>query len=310
VSVSAADDLDEGLLNHLVVEFLDHGRRAVGFLRSAQALLVTPPADAPQVADMIAYCLREAMKAIPQSQDTGEGGQWRVRSRSVVDAKERYLRTKDLPGENSDAALHDLLASIDDMALTHQEASVHQKRLIAVVVNRTGAQPLTSGTDPVGSYQDVLSRLDEAVHRRVNMDEAQVLWADSVAILRQRFLPPDVRHAELDSLAAVDSPGPDDASALVAMLAGPNHLHYFLSKIQSPEWLNLLAESGLLDPPAGQAAWPMFAAVTTLKDTHANGVARVLQSMLDRWGGGGGETLSEHGMWREPHTIWVWQVHM
>jgi hypothetical protein len=231
------------LLEHLVVEFLDHGRRAVEFLRTAQALLAAPPAGAPRTANMVGYCLREAMKAIPESQDTGGGGQWKTRSRSVVEAKDRYERTKDLPGEDSDAALQELLTRIDDMALTHQEVRIHQKRLIAVVVNRTGAQPLVSGIDPVGSYQDILSRLDEAVHHGVSLDKARKIWTDCLAILRQLFLPPDVRHAELDVLAAVDSPEREDESTLVALLAGPNHLHYFLSKIQTPAWLDILAET-------------------------------------------------------------------
>jgi hypothetical protein len=233
---------------------------------------------------MIAYCLREAMKAIPESQDTGAGGAWKIRSRSVVEAKVGYEQTKGLPGEDSDAALRELLARIDDMALTHQEESIRQKRLIAVVVDRTGAQPLVSGTDPVGAYQNVLSRLDEAVHHRVSMDGALELWIECLAILRRLFLPPDIRDTELDALAAVDSPGPTDVSALDALLAGPNHLHYFLSKIQTPAWLTTLAESELLEPPAGRAAWPMFAAVTGLKDAHAGEVAEVLQRMIERWG--------------------------
>lgn len=41
------------------------------------------------MADTIAYCLREAMKAIPESQATGGGGQWRTTSREVVKAKDR-----------------------------------------------------------------------------------------------------------------------------------------------------------------------------------------------------------------------------
>jgi hypothetical protein len=283
----SAGDLDEGLLDHLVVEFFDHGRQAVEFLRSAQALVSAPPAGVPRVDNVIAYCLREAMKIIPASQDVGGGGQWRTKSRSVVDAKRRYELTRGLPGEDSDSALRDLLTCIDDMALTHQEESIHQKRLIAVIVNRTGAQPLASGVEPVRVYQDILTRLDEAVHpghREVGIEEARQLWTDCVAILRQLFLPPEVRHRELDVLAAVDSPGPYDVSKLVALLAGPNHLHYFLSKIQTPAWLDILAESTLLEPPTGQAAWPVFAAVTALKDEHGLEVAAVLMRMMEEWG--------------------------
>jgi hypothetical protein len=285
VQVSTGD-LDEVLLDHLVVEFFDHGQQAVEFLRSAQVSLSAPPADAPRVANMIAYCLREAMKAIPASQDVGGGGQWRMKSRSVVEAKRRYELTRSLPGQDSDAALQDLLACIDDMASTHQEESIHQKRLIAVIVNRTGAQPLASGVEPVRAYQDLLTQLDEAVHpghRAVSIEEVRQMWTDCLAILRQLFLPPEVRHHKLDVLAAVDSPGPDDVSTLMTLLAGPNHLQYFLSRIQTPAWLDVLTESVLLEPPTGQAAWPVFAAVTALKDEHGLEVSAVLLRMMERW---------------------------
>lgn len=283
----SAGDLDEGLLDHLVVEFFDHGRQAVEFLRSAQALVSAPPAGVPRLGNVTAYCLREAMKVIPASQDVGGGGQWRTKSRSVVDAKRRYELTTSFPGEDSDSALRDLLTSIDDMAVTHQEESIHQKRLIAVIANRTGAQPLASGVEPVRVYQGILTRLDEAVHpghREVGIEDARQLWTDCVAILRQLFLPPEVRHRELDVLAAVHSPGTDDVSKLVVLLAGPNHLHYFLSKIQTPAWLDILAESTLLESPTGQAAWPVFAAVAALKDEHGLEVAAVLIRMMEKWG--------------------------
>lgn len=159
--MAAADDLDEGLLDQLAVEFLDHGRQAMGFLRSAQALLVAPPAGAPHTAEMVAYCLREAMQAILESQDTGGSGQWRTRSCSVVEAKQCYERTRDLPGENNDAILQ---------------------------------------------AQNVLSRLNEAIHYRVSIDEARQMWADCLTILRQLFLSPDFDWKILNRLILVGGP--------------------------------------------------------------------------------------------------------
>ena len=279
------DDLDEELLDHLIVEFLDYGRRAVEFLRSASGLLSTAPGLLPRQPALIAYCLREAMKAIPASQDPGGGGQWRTRSREVVEAKQRFEMIRGLPGADSDGALQELLAKIDDMALTHEQERIHQQRLIAVIVNRTGAQPLAAGTEPVRTYQDVLDRLDRAVHGTVTLEEARQLWVDCLAILRQLFLPPDARHRELDALAALDSPSEADVPTLLGLLAGPNHLRYFLSRIRTPAWLDLLDESGVLEPPPGQAGWPVFAAVEQLRgDEHAAGLAVALNRMFDRWG--------------------------
>jgi len=283
-SSTTSRELDQDLLDHLIVEFLDHGQRAVDFLRSAGGLLSTRPELLPQQPALIAYCLREAMKAIPASQDTGGGGQWRTKSREVAEAKQRLEMIRRLPGQDSNGALQALLARIDEMALTHEQDRVHQQRLIAVIVNRTGAQPLASGTGPVRTYQDVLDRLDRAVHGTVTLEEARQLWVDCLAILRQLFLPPDTRYRELDALAALDSPSEADVPALLALLAGPNHLRYFLSRIQTPAWLDLLDESGVLQPPAGRAGWPVFAAVERLRDEHAADLAAALARTFDRWG--------------------------
>jgi hypothetical protein len=280
----AGGDLDQVLMDHLIVEFLDHGWRAVEFLRSASGLLSMPPGQLPRQPALMAYCLREAMKAIPASQDTGDGGQWRMRSRAVAQAKQRFEMIRGLPGEDSDGALQELLAKIDQMALTHEQDRLHQQRLIAVITNRTGAQPLAWGTGPVQTYQSVLDRLDTAVHGTVTLAEARQLRAECLGVLRQLFLPPDTRHRELDALTTVVSPREADVAALLALLGGPTHLHYFLSRIESTAWLELLRETTVLEPPSGQAAWPVFAAVEQLKDDHGAELAAVLARMFDRWG--------------------------
>jgi hypothetical protein len=171
-----SDGCDEGLFEHLIVEFLDHGQRAVEFLRASRQLLAMSPESLPRQAALIGYCLREAMKAIPESQDVDGVGRWRERSREVVDAKRRLEMIRGFPGEDEEGALDHLLAKIDEMALTHEQDRIHQQRLIAVIVNRTGARPLTSGTDPVGTYQDLLDRCDRAVHGTVTFEVAQRLW--------------------------------------------------------------------------------------------------------------------------------------
>lgn len=88
------------LLDHLVVEFGEHGHRAVEFVLTAQRLLEGGLDAAPRAAAMIAYCLREAMKAIPASQDAGDGGSWKHLSREVVSAKTRYELVRGVPGED------------------------------------------------------------------------------------------------------------------------------------------------------------------------------------------------------------------
>lgn len=275
--------VDPQLLDHLVVEFGDHGERAVGFLRTAHALLsLDSTVEPPRLPETITYCLREAMKTIPASQPLGGGGLWRTASRAVSDARRRYELVKDVPGEDAQGALNDLLAAIDDLDLVHSQEGIHERRLITIMVNRTGALPVASGTAPIQAYQDLLSELDEALHGDSTMDRALELWDRCAVILRQLFLPPELRHLELESLAAIESPSAEDVDRLLPLIAGPNHLRHFLSRIASPQWLEMLIDTGILDPPAENGPWPVFAAVDRLAPDQGPTVGAWLASMYDR----------------------------
>ena len=276
--------LDPRLLDHLVVEFGDHGERAVEFLHTAHGLLDTDPNDSPpRLPETIAYCLREAMKTIPASQPLGGGGLWRTASRAVSDARRRYELVRDVPGEDAEGALNDLFATIDDLELVHAQEGIHERRLIAVMVNRTGALPVASGVAPIQAYQDLLRQLDAALHGETTIDGAVELWDRCSAILRQLFLPPEIRHLELESLAQIEAPSATDAERLLPLIAGPNHLRHFLARVESPEWLEILTDTGILDPPDENAPWPAFAAVDRLGPNHASDVGSWLSKMYDRF---------------------------
>ncbi len=276
--------IDPRLLDHLVVEFGDHGERAVEFLRTTHQLLELDPGSAPpRLPETVTYCLREAMKTIPASQELGSGGLWRAASRSVSDARRRYELVRGVPGEDEQGALDDLLAAIDDLDLVHSQEGIHERRLIAIMVNRTGALPVASGTAPIQAYQDLLGELDQALHGQVTLDRAHELWDRCSAILRQLFMPPELRHGELESLAAIESPAFNDAERLIPLIAGPNHLRHFLGRVVSPRWLQMLTETGILDPPADNGPWPVFAAVDQLAPDNGPAVAAWLASLYDRY---------------------------
>jgi hypothetical protein len=271
------------LLEHLVVEFGDHGRRAVEFIATAERLLRGDNLqDVPRVPEAITYCLREAMKTIPASQDVAGGGLWKTASRAVTEARRRYELARGVPGEDEQGALHELLAAIDDLGLVHSQEGIHERRLIAIIVNRTGALPVAAGTAPIRSYHDLLVELDEALHGATTLDQARDGWNRCIAIFRQLFLPPDIRHAELDALASIERPTSDDVSKLLPLIAGPNHLRYFLGRLTSPGWLDALTDTGILDPPAENGPWPAFAAVDGLARDHADAIIEWLNRMYDR----------------------------
>ena len=183
-------DLLNSLLEHLRVEFSQHGDRAADLLLDAHAHLVSSTATR-RLREVVAHCLREAMKSILASVGSGGTGGWRQVSREVVEARARFGRAVELPGEDVEGALRDLLASIDDLSRFHDEdEGLHERRLIAVLLSRTGTAPLSAGTTPVRDYQDLLGRLDRVAHGGTTQESAEDLWAECVAILRSLFLPP------------------------------------------------------------------------------------------------------------------------
>ncbi len=275
--------IDQRVLDHFVSEFGDHGRRSVEFLLTAQALLnVDSPAALPRLAETIAYSLREAMKTIPASQDSGGGGLWKSASRVVTDARRRFETARGIPGEDEGGALEDLLAAIDELDRFHSKEAVHERRLIAIMMDRTGVVPISAGTTPIRKYQDLLTELDSALHGEATMNQCSELWNRCVAILRQLFLPPDLRREELDLMAQVEPVTAEDVAALLPLIAGTNHLRHFLSQISCTSWLEALLETGLLDPPTENAPWPVFAAVERLANEHGPDVAQWLQRLYQQ----------------------------
>jgi hypothetical protein len=280
------EPIDSELLDHLIVEFGSHGRRAVDFLQTAEELLGAEHDQvSPRLPETIMYCLREAMKAIPASQDVGASGLWRSASLAITEARQRFLLARDVAGEDEEGALRELLARIDDLELVQRQEGIHQLRLIAAIVDRTGAPPVEAGTAPIRAYQALLVELDEAVHNTATLEDAHRCWNQCSALLRQLFLPPEVRHRELDVLASDDRPGTEDVDRLLSLVSGPNHVRYFLSRITSPEWLDALMETGILDPPAKNAPWPVFAAINRLAQNHSASVCDWLHRMYNRHAG-------------------------
>ncbi|MHB1090697.1 MAG: hypothetical protein ACYC0U_06485, partial [Ilumatobacteraceae bacterium] len=279
------DELEPELLAHLEVEFGDSGRRAADFLRSAQALRAADSSHVQRGPAVLAYCLREAMKAILFPQNQGEGGEWKTVSRRVTQAATRYEIARGKPGADEEGALTDLLASVNELEEFHRSPGIHERRLIAIMLSRTGSLPLSEGTKPIREYQELLSRLDRAVHGEVDAATAEDLWRDTTVTLRRFFMPPELRRAELDLLAGLQYPKSGDLDTLLENLVSPQDLHYFLSQIIDPTWLSLLTGVGILAPPSGSSGWAVFPAVERLKSDHIDDVLSFLEKINEMYGG-------------------------
>jgi hypothetical protein len=195
----------------------------------------------------------------------------------------RFEQIRQLPGTDTEGALHELLDNIDAIAATHADESIHQKRLIAVMAARTGAEPLAVGTDPVSDYQELIGRLSDSVHDQVTLEIVRVLWDKAMEILHRLFLPPDARHEALTRLAAIGQPTQLDVDSLIALLASPTHLHFFLARVSGTEWLTQLEPSGLLDPLPGPTLWPVMAAVERLAGEDPAWLSAFMMRMFEKY---------------------------
>ena len=277
--------LEPELLDHLRVEFGEHGGRAAGFLETARRLLEADSRSVPQLGELVAYCIREALTEIPKASATSVDLVWKEVSREVVTSFRRYMSTAELLGEGSPAGLDDLRSAVDKLDGFHKQGrGIHEERLVALMIQRAGVEPLSSGTDPVRAYQSLLDRVNAAAHGRCTVTEALGYWLECLALLRQFFRPPELRNAELDELALRHSPSDSDMQAVLRLAGTPTHLQRFLRRVSSPQWLRLFEASGVLNSREGDLWWSACSAGVRLAETHRQDILSWLAEMHHKHG--------------------------
>lgn len=274
--------LEPELLNHVRVEFREHGIRAAGFLEAAWQLLDAQQAPAPKLGELVVYCIREALTEIPKASGILDQHRWKDLSRKVVESARRYRMAAKIPDEGSADTLGELLASVDALDEFHKEGGVHKGRLLSLMIQRAGVEPLLSGTTPIHEYQRLLNRLNGALHTSCTVDGARGLWLETVALLRQLFLPPEVRNRELDKIALRSDPSESDMTDVLDLAGTSIHLRRFLEKIESPRWLWLFEASGALNSGTGDLWWSACLAAVRLAPTYGDEALSWLSEMHDK----------------------------
>jgi len=276
--------LEPELLEHLRVEFHSGGKRAVEFLVSAQWLLESEPGSVPRLGEAVAYACREALGSITEAGKTNDGDPWRKLSRSVVAAARRYKLHKSSQSEDTEQLLSALLATIEEMRRFHKdESSLHQRRLIAVILDRAGVSP-HSGAQPIAAFQDLWTRLNDALHGDCSVADAREMWSDCVALLRQLFLPAPLRLGELERLARIETPGEADLGEVLSLAGTSVHLKQFVRLVASPNWLRLLDSAGVLDGPDMDLWWAAATAAARLAPDYLDEVVTWLEDLKVRYG--------------------------
>ena len=241
--------LDMPLVEHLRIEY---GQRVVGFLRTAQDLLDSG-LESPRLGEAVAYCLREAIGAILDSSSISKGG-WNKVSREVVGAFEPLVGVRDLTSKSARGAFEELATRIKALEQFHQQASVADQQLDEILIHRTGFGPTPQARR---RFKSLWERLNRDAHGDATIEDAQEMALEGFAVLRQIFMPPKVRHVEIERLAQISRPSRDDHSQVVELLGRPNDQRAFFEKVSSLAWFPLLYESGHLYPSKGERMWPL-----------------------------------------------------
>lgn len=278
----ALPQLEPELAEQLRVEFGAQGSRAVEFLEMAQRALAGDADAGPRVGETVAYHCREALESIASAGRSGVGGRWRVLSREVVKAADRYNSATEVQDAGAPRLLAELLRSIDEVARFHLEGEGrYQQELIAAIVRRAGVLP-SDGSGVVSAFQDLFDRLNRALHGDCSLAEAHEMFNECIGLIRQLFLPLDIRGGELQSLAGVRSPSPADVDKLLDLVGTPRHLALFVRSMATSQWLVQLDAARVFDREHIEVWWALAAAAERLGPGHAEAVLGLLSGLWER----------------------------
>ena len=277
-------DLDAALSAQLTAEFGEYGKRAVDSLMTAQKLLGLEPGLLPRHGAMVAYCLRDALVEIPKASGVGDEGRRNILSKAVVESAGQYRGAVGSLGDHAKIARQAMFSRIDDLQkFLDQPSSVHQDRIKELFRQRSGAEPLSSGTAPLHAYERLRRDCSRAGHQDCTLDEARRLWSECLELLRRLFLAHDRGPEALGRLARLEAPDDADFEDLMEQAVTPVDLESFLHHIQSPNWLWRLARSDELQGPGGRLWWAACTAAIRLNDAHRDEVAQWVEEMHARY---------------------------
>ena len=203
-------------------------------------------------------------------------------SRDVIKAADRYNSAAEVQDEGAPRLLAELLRSINEVAHFHVEGEGrYRQELIAAIVRRAGVPP-SDGSGVVSAFQDLFGRLNGALHGDCSLSEAHEMFDECIGLIRQLFLPLDMRDGELRSLAAVNSPSPADVRNLQDLIGTPRHLALFVRNMATSQWLVQLDAAKVFDREPVEVWWTLAAAAERLGPAHAEVVSDLLTGLWQR----------------------------
>ena len=242
------------------------------------------PAEEVQIARQATFsCIDDLQDFFHHHQGIHQPSRWRSLSKAVVDAANQYRASLQLPTEEVQIARQATFSCIDDLQdFFHHHQGIHQERLKELFRQRTGTEPLSSGTTPLREYQSLLNDCNRAAHDDCTLDEARTLWSRCLELLQRFFLAHDHDPAPRKHLARIDSPNDDDLKELLGQLTTPVEVRSFLNQVETPGWLRQLARSGALGALGSQLWWAACTAAIRISDTHREEIVQWLHEIYSQ----------------------------
>jgi hypothetical protein len=251
------------------------GERAAAMLTAASEHIASPGTLA---GNQIAYCIREALMSLLDL-----GGK---RERLVSTAAGRVVKVgEELRRER--ASQEALLDAIQQLAAALEGPGPHIARLQALIELLTRRPPVRADADLLEAYIELLGEAN-ALHGDVALQSAQDLLSRVEITLGRLFGPMGARLEEIDPLARIAEPTPEDVAQLGGLTGDARTLGYFFSRLEGAGWLLALADHTLLVPPE-EGPWFAYGYLTNLAASHPEEVRSWLGSRPN------GSELSDHG---------------
>lgn len=280
-------DLSDEVMAHIAVEFGEHGTRATEFLSAAHSIL-TLGVPIPAQGELAAYSIREALKSLLETQatfvrhQTPGAASWATLSRRVAKAHAEWEDTSIASDDVRADAMKNLTVAIREMSEFHETEDLNRRRLLAVLVDRSGSVPFGDGVQLVDEYGSLIRTANTSLHGAASIEQATDYWRRVVDLLTRLFMPHPLRDQRLTELAHAADPDEQDLRQLTQLIVSPAHLETFLRSLDSAAWLPLLVDSGLLDPPETQTWWPGHTLVQVLGESHPADTLAALEQLFSR----------------------------
>ena len=280
-----ADTLSDAEIRDLLFEKMEqdyeHGIYAVEMLKTAE-LLLEQPRQYPRQAEAAAYCIRQAVEQIFGGGENDRES-WNSIANRAVKTQRRILRSGDQSNREDYQKLLDIIDDMDDFL---KSITKHEANLVAAIKLRTKHDPIPGDKTILKTYQQLLGDLNKKIVHKVAMkpkglDAVRKYYNRTIDVLAKIILP-HIRLPEIVRLAKLDSPKKKDVDNLKEIMVSVNGFVYFVDRMVSPVWLDLM-DSDMLKSISGDSPWLLYFLTIRLKDEHVDAFVQMVDKNFDDW---------------------------